>query len=152
VEETITLAGREFSIVGQDVSAAQDDYLMGHLRLAGAIEVLADIDEKRTPEKKSEALLTKLLISGRKQFVVAGLLTEVGKKWTRESAERNAATFAEITEHDEKRAMYQTLVALTLIFFKLGERSSATSPTFSSQSGKVPDTSKEGPGTSETSA
>jgi hypothetical protein len=151
VEGMLKLAGREYQVVSQGISAAQDDWLMGHLRAAGAIEILGDIDRKRTQEQKSEELLTRILISGRKQYIVAGLLTEAGKLWTREDAERNAAAFAQITDSEEKKLMYSQLIVLSLHFFQLGERSSASSPTSSSRKKRVHDTSKEDHVNSETS-
>ena len=42
------------------------------------------------------------------------MLTEVGKKWTRAEADRNAAAFAEITEESEKQAMQNTIAWFVL--------------------------------------
>jgi hypothetical protein len=134
VEGTTKLDGREFRGMNHALTAAQDDYLMAHLRLAGAIEVLAEIgsESKRTIEEKSEDLLTRILLSGRTPFILAGALTEVGKKWTREEANRNAAIFAEITDPKEKLVMRQSIIGFVLGFFTLGGPSRTTSPESSS--------------------
>jgi hypothetical protein len=131
--ENIKLDGREFTGITQSLTANQDDYLLGHLRQAGALEVLGDIDEKRTPKKRYEDLLTRILLSGRKHYILAGFLTEVGKKWSRVDADRNAAAFAEITDQAEKQAMQTTIVGFVLIFFQQEDRLSKSSRKSSSQ-------------------
>jgi len=138
VEGTTKLDGREFRGIDHALTAAQDDYLMAHLRLAGAIEVLAEIgsESKRTIEEKSEDLLTRILLSGRTPFILAGALTEVGKKWTREEANRNAAVFAEITDPKEKLVIRQSIIGFVLGFFTSGGPSRTTSPQSSSPNEK----------------
>jgi hypothetical protein len=49
---TIKLDGREFH--GITLTTNQDDYIIGHLSLSGALEVLGDMHEKRTPKKRDE--------------------------------------------------------------------------------------------------
>lgn len=139
--ENMKLDGREFTGITQSLTASQDDYLLGHLRQAGALEVLGDIDEKRTPKKRYEDLLTRILLSGRKHYILAGFLTEIGKKWSRVEADQNAAAFAEITEQAQKQAMQTAIVGFVLIFFQQEDRLSKSSRKSSSQA-------EEGQGTS----
>lgn len=148
MEDTVKLDGREFQGITQALTANQDDFILGHLRLAGAIEVLGDLDKKRTPRKRAEDLLTNIMLSGRTHHILAGMLTEVGKKWNRADAESNAAKFAEITDGDEKLAMRSAIVRFVIGFFLLGERLSTSSPKSSSQNGKAPGTSSAGHATS----
>jgi hypothetical protein len=138
VEGNITLDGREFRGIDHALTAAQDDYLMAHLRLAGAIEVLAEIgsESKRTMQEKSEDLLTRILLSGRAPFILAGALTEIGKKWTREEANKNASIFAEITDQNEKLVMRSSIIGFVLGFFTSGGPSRTTSPESSSPNEK----------------
>jgi hypothetical protein len=134
--ETLKLDGRDFTGITQTLTASQDDYILAHLRLAGAMDILADIGGKKNPEEKAEALLTQIQLSGRKPFVLAGCLTEIGKKWTRAEADRNAGLFAEITDEKEKLAMTQAIVQVVIGFFRLGEPSSKSSPKSSSRNAK----------------
>jgi hypothetical protein len=150
--ETIKLDGRKFQGVSQSLTANQDDYILAHLRLAGAIEVLSDLDGvKRTHEKRAEDLLTRILLSGRTHHILAGCLTEEGKVWNRTEADANAARFASITDVAEKTAMRNSIVQFVIGFFTLGEPSSETSQKSSSRSAKVPPTKNAAPATSETS-
>lgn len=150
--ETITLDGRKFTSITQSLTANQDDYILGHLRLAGALEVLDDLDgKKRTTEKRAEDLLTQILVSGKLYTILAGCLTEEGKKWTRVEADANALRFAEITDLRDKNHMRQFIVGFVINFFSLGEPSSKNSRKSSSQSEKDPGTRSEAPQTSETS-
>jgi hypothetical protein len=150
--ETITLDGRKFHSISQDLSANQDDYILAHLRLAGAIEVLNDLDgKKRSKEKRAEDLLTQILLSGRTHNILAGCLTEDEKVWNRQDADANAARFAAITDIDEKTEMRQSIVRFVIGFFSLGEPSSEISPKSSSRSAKVPRTKSAAAATSGTS-
>lgn len=150
--DTITLDGRQFTSISQDLTANQDDYILAHLRLAGAIEVLSDLDGiKRTQEKRAEDLLTQILLSGRTHHILAGCLTEDGKVWNRKEADANAARFAGITDLTEKTAMRSSIVKFVIGFFSLGEPSSETSRKSSSRSAKVPPTKNEAPSTSASS-
>jgi len=135
MDDLVTLDGREFRAVGQALTASQDDYILAHLRLAGALEVLSGADgQERDRERKAEELLTRVLLSGRAQHILAGCLTEDGKKWTRAEADRNAATFAEISDAGEKAAMRDAIVRIVVGFFSFGKESSETSRSSSSSS------------------
>jgi hypothetical protein len=119
--DTITLDGRKFTGISQALTANQDDYILAHLRLAGAVEVLSDLDGvKRTKEKRAEDLLTQILLSGRTHHILAGCLTEDGKVWTRAGADANAACFAAITDMEEKTEMRSSIVKFVIGFFSLG--------------------------------
>lgn len=145
--ETIHLDGRDFRGISQSLTAAQDDFLLAHLRRSGAMEVIAN----ELPDKtKAENMLTSIMLAGETFSVLAGCLTEEGRAWTRDEARRNAATFAAITDLGEKLAMRGALVGFVVGFFGLGARSSATSPKSSAASGADPNTSSADPGTSET--
>jgi hypothetical protein len=136
MEESFTLDGRKFRPVGMALTASQDDYILGHLRLAGALEALSGADGvERTSEAKAEELLTRIMLSGRGPNLLAGCLTEEGKRWTRQEADRNAAIFAEITAADEKLAMRSAIVRIVLGFFSSGKESSPTSRKSSSPKG-----------------
>jgi hypothetical protein len=152
MSETITLDGRKFSSITQALTANQDDYILAHLRLAGAIEVLSDLDGvKRTQEGRAEDLLTRILLSGRTHHILAGCLTEEGKTWSRKEADANAARFAGITDFTEKTAMRSSIVRFVIGFFSLGEPSSETSRKSSSRNAKVPPTKNAAPSITETS-
>lgn len=139
--DTITLDGRKFTGIAQSLTANQDDYIIAHLRLSGAIEILSDLDGvKRTKEKRAEDLLTQILLSGRTHHILAGCLTEDGKVWSRPEADRNAARFSAVTDPGEKDAMRSSIVKFVIGFFSLGEPSSEISRKSSSRSGKVPRT------------
>ena len=129
-DKIIRLCGREFSPIGQNVSARQDDYLMGHLRRAGVVDVILEMKDAEAEEKSSE-LLTRILLSGRAPFILAGALTEAGKKWTHEDAERNAEAFAETNDPGDKATMRSSMVAFVLGFFPSAPRSSTSSPSSS---------------------
>jgi hypothetical protein len=150
--DTITLDGRKFTGITQSLTANQDDYILAHLRLAGAIEVLSDLDGKqRTKEKRAEDLLTQILLSGRTHHILAGCLTEDGNVWSRKEADANAVRFAGITDVGEKMVMRSSIVRFVIGFFSLGEPSSETSQKSSSRSEKVPPTKNAAPSTSATS-
>jgi len=125
MEQILTIDGREFHGVTQELSAAQDDFLIGQLRLAGAIDAIVSMQEK--PETQAERLLTQLMVSGRAPHVLAGCLTEVGKTWTFEDAVRNAARFAAITSLKDKMAMREAIVHFVAGFFLFAIESGATS-------------------------
>lgn len=152
MEQSFKLDGREFRGVSQSLTAAQDDYLLAHLRRCGAVEALTDIDGVQRPqEERAELLLTQIMLSGETFHVLAGCLTEVGKKWSRAEAERNAAAFAEITVSEEKLRIRAALVNFVIGFFVSGAKSSATSQKSSSPTRRDRRTKNAAPGTSETS-
>jgi hypothetical protein len=120
----VTIDGRKFHGVNQELSAAQDDYIMGHLRLAGALElVLSD----KKPESTAEALLTQIMVSGRTHYILAGCLTEDGKKWTHEEAAKNAEVFGSITNNDDKTQMRTAIVGFVVGFFQYATAFARTS-------------------------
>lgn len=134
--DTLKLDGRDFTTIKQTLTANQDDYILAHLRLSGVMDILADAGQKRTPEEKAQAVLTRILESGRKPFLLAGLLTEVGKEWNRDEANRNAKVFGSITSDPEITLMRQGIVSYVIGFFSLGERSSTSSPKSSRKNGR----------------
>jgi hypothetical protein len=147
--ESITLDGRKFFSITQSLTANQDDYILAHLRLSGAIEVLSDLDGKtRTKEQRAEDLLTQILLSGRTHQILAGMLTEDGKVWSRASADANAARFAGISDFDEKNAMRSVIVTFVIGFFSFGGPSSETSQKSSNRSARVPPIKNEARSTS----
>lgn len=146
----IRIDGRSFRLISDSMTAAQDDYLMGQLRLAGAIDVVALMGSQPS-EKKAEELLTRILLSGRAPAILAGCLTEVGRKWTRKEADRNAEIFAEIIDPAEKHRMRTSIVGFVLGFFESGEGSSTTSPKSSSPNVEELDTESAAPEISGTS-
>jgi hypothetical protein len=154
MKEAIRIDGRDFEGVSQELSAAQDDYIIGQLRLAGALEILA-APQTHAPnglssrpqarsaavegpavsaEALAEALLTQILISGRAAQVLAGCLTESGKKWSAPEADRNAAIFSAITDPTQKLAMREALIGFVTGFFLFATASAKTSPKSSSRS------------------
>src|SRR5882762_6555839 len=98
--ETITLDGRRFhGFASQALAANEADYILAHLRLAGAEKILNDLDGvQRTPEQRAEDVYTQILLSGRTCHILAGFLTEDGRVWNRAEADANAARFAAITD------------------------------------------------------
>jgi hypothetical protein len=142
--DTLKLDGREFTGITQSLTANQDGYVQAHLARSGAKDVLLDIDETRTDRAKAEELLTRLQLTGKTHNVLAGCLTEVGKKWTVAEADRNAIAFSEITDNDEKVAMREAIVGFVIGFFSLGAGSSTTSPRSSSPTAKASRTKSAG--------
>jgi hypothetical protein len=148
--ETITLDGRKFRSITEALTASQDDYILAHIRAAGAVDILSD-GVNRSPVKRAEELLTRILLSGRKHFILAGCLTEEGTVWNRKTADANAERFAAITDIAEKAAAQREIVGFVLGFFSSGGPSSQTSQRSSSRSAKVLPTKNAAPSTSETS-
>lgn len=149
------LNGRDFSEVDHSITAAQNDYIVGHLRAAGALEALAGLDPEQrdatTIEKPAADFVTRIYLTGRKSFILAGLLTETGKTWTRADADRNAATFQQITDVEDIANMAKMIAEIVIIFFQSAGRSLQSSPKSSNRSGEVPDTESAGPATSASS-
>jgi hypothetical protein len=118
VENSVKIAGREFQISSQSVTAQQDDYVLGHLRAAGVVDVAGDgdFDTKRIPRQRYDDLLTAIYLSGRKYQILAGVLAEVGKKWTRDEAERNAAVFSQVADLADKKTMQTAIVKFVIGF------------------------------------
>lgn len=142
--DVIVIGGRKFNGVAQELTAAQDHYLVGQLRLAGALQIIANKPEKSRKkseaeknteaEKAAEALLTTILLSGRTSAILSGCLTEEGKKWTLVEAERNALAFDDVTDGESKRAMREALLGFVLGFFRYATASVATSQKSSNRS------------------
>jgi hypothetical protein len=69
------LDGREFSELDHSITAtaAQNDYIIGHLRAAGALEALAGLDPTQRDataiEKPAADFVTRIYLTGRKSFV-----------------------------------------------------------------------------------
>jgi hypothetical protein len=126
IGDTIVIAGLTFHGVTQGLPAAQDHYLIGQLRLAGCLDFLVNA-KGLSPEDAAEGLLTRLLVSGRASQVLAGCLTEEGKKWSVASAESNAAMFDEVKDAGSKSAMRDALLGFVLGFFRYATASVATS-------------------------
>jgi hypothetical protein len=121
----ISIDGRKFHGVTQELSAAQDDYIIGQLRLAGALDLV--VKATKDPEATAESLLTQIMVSGRAPFVLAGCLTEEGKQWTHEEAARNAGIFAAITNSDDKQQMRTAIVGFVVGFFRYAAAFTGTS-------------------------
>lgn len=136
MSENIQLDGREFRAVEQDITAAQDDYILVQLRASGALEILGGMGDwkEANVEEKSAALMTAVMDSGRKAKVLGGVLTEVGKKWNRKEADRNAEIFENITDVPQKVQMNHALVGFIVGFFSSGALSRKSSPSSSDQS------------------
>lgn len=153
--EKMKLDGRDFSEVDHSITAAQNDYIVGHLRAAGALEALAGLDPSQrdatTIEKPAADFVTRIYLTGRKSFILAGLLTESGKTWTRVEADRNAAKFDQITDVDEISAMAKSIAEIVVIFFQSAGRSLQSSPKSSNRNGEGPGTENADPGTSASS-
>lgn len=123
--DTLRLDGRDFTPVGQDLTMAQHDYVQSYLREAGCEEI---IQSDAAPEEKSHELYRRIERAGVKQKLLAGILTEVGTKWTRKSADHNAERFDAITSKEERILIHEIMLFLVTGFFLSGEASSKTSP------------------------
>lgn len=149
------LDGREFSGVDHKISAAQNDYIQAHLALAGVTDLLVEAGTTKPSEEKlgeiRRSFITQILLSGHKSSILAGCLTEVGKKWSRAEADRNAARFDEITDDAEMMEMTNGLAGLVISFFQSARTSSSTSPKSSSPNDEVLATKSAEPASSESS-
>ena len=148
-KEVIRLDGRDFVSVDQGLTMAQNDFVLVLLEEIGsespesketAADIVAKIARKDKSPDLGQRLLRTILKSGRASEVLAGLLTEKGKRWTRREALRNAEIFAEIRDNVAQVAMRGALVAFVIGFFQSGPASSTTSPKSSSPNEKVPGT------------
>lgn len=148
--QTIHLCGLDFELIGHSITARQDDYLMGHLRLAGVIDVVATMREADAEEKSAE-LLTRILCSGHAPEILAGLLTESGRKWNRKRADEFATMFADATDPIDKATMRSSMISFVLGFFLSGDRSSTSSPKSSIPNSEEPTTESAELATSATS-
>lgn len=142
------LDGREFIGADQKITAAQNDYIQGHLSLAGVTDLLVRAGTNPSEEQLGEIrknFLIEILLSGQKSFILAGCLTEVGKKWSRAEADRNAARFDEITEPDEVMEMTNGIAGVVISFFRYAVTFSETSRKSSNPSDAVPATTNAEP-------
>lgn len=133
---TIRLDGRDFHGVTQALSAEQDSFIVGQLRLSGALPSLLAIKNNPT-EEEAARLVTQIMVSGRMYQILGGLLTEEGKVWSYESAVQNGARFALITADEEKVAMQSAVFQFVAGFFLYAVQSSGTSPKSSGRSSKA---------------
>jgi hypothetical protein len=150
----IVIDGREFFGISQTLTAAQDDFVLVALTETSALETIAAAKKAETVAERLEyarTLITNVLKSGKQFALLAGFLTEKGRKWTRDEAMRNAERFADVTDVNEKLAMHEVLVRHVYGFFPLGALSSTISPNSSSQSEKAPVISSAEVATSEVS-
>jgi hypothetical protein len=149
------LDGRDFSEVDHSITAAQNDYIVGHLRAAGALEALAGLDPNQrdatTIDKPAADFVTRIYLTGRKSFILAGLLTQVGKTWTRAEADRNAARFDQVVDLEEIGLMGKLIAEIVIVFFLSAGRSLRSFPKSSNPSGEVPGTKSADPATSASS-
>lgn len=138
------LDGREFSVIDHRLTAAQNDYIQAHLALAGVTDLLVQVSVSKPTEEELGAFrrkfITQILLTGQKSFVLAGCLTEKGKKWSRAEAEKNAAIFDDISDPDEVMSMTNSLATIVISFFQSAGTSSLTFPKSSSPSVEDPAT------------
>src|SRR5260370_39692043 len=90
----ITLDGRKFTdVLHAPFVANQDDYVLAHLRLAGDVVKVFNALEgvQRTKEQSADDLFTQILLSGRTYYILARLLIQEGKAWSRAEADATAA-------------------------------------------------------------
>jgi hypothetical protein len=152
--KTMKLDGREFNEIDQALTSAQNDYIQGHLALAGVTDLLVLAHSKKDEETVGDMrreFITRILVSGEKSAILAGCLTEVGTKWTRAAAENNRERFDQITDAAESSTMTTELARLVIAFFQFGGTSSTTSPKSLNQNDAVPATENAELETSESS-
>lgn len=122
--------GRKFKIT-EATTSRQDMWVMTRLDRAG-LEVIAQT--YNTPDKL-DVMATKCVEaayeSGTLYEILAGILVEDGKKWTRERALANAEYFGELTNPKDKEAIQGPVVSILMLYFASGLASTATSLKFS---------------------
>lgn len=116
------LGGRAFGSAATQTTFAQDGYLMGVVR-ANKLDVAINRDED---------LLAAIFQTGCASALLAGLLTEDRKPWSREDALKNAAHFDSLTAAEDKAALLAALEGLLAGFFHDAGRSSTPSTATSS--------------------
>lgn len=149
----LKLDGRTFEGITEGMTARQDDYILTQLRRSGAMDVLAALPKDATDEQRkdgSREMFARIVETGRKFKLLAGLLTETGKTWTEAEAERNAARFGDITDTADKMTMNGEIMTLTMNFFLFGAGFSRTSPNYSTAENAAPATESEEAKTLET--
>ena len=115
------LGGRAYGSAAQRPTFAQRGYVMGVLRTTGLDRVIA----------KDGDLLGAILDAGCASKLLAGLLTEDGKPWDRETALATAAFFDGLTSDEDYDAYLSAVEALLAGFLVHRGTSSTPSPTSS---------------------
>lgn len=160
MENVIRLGGRYFAgVVQNEITAAQEEYLSGHLRSSGALEVLSDAAIPKN--ERADEMLTRIQLAGATFHVLAGCLVEslpadppapiARKKWKRVEADRNAAFFSELCDAESKSAVRENIISLVLGFLVRAAKSSTTSRKSSGPASEESPTSTAAPQTSENS-
>lgn len=121
------LGGRAFGSAAQQPTFAQRGFLMGAVRANGLDRVIA----------RDGDLLGAILDTGSASKLLAGLLTEDGKPWDRETALANATFFDGLTDEADHDQLLSALEALLAGFFVNREGSSTPSPTSSGRRRKT---------------
>lgn len=134
--ERVKLGGKNFLGVSQSLPANQDEFIMAKIRRSGAMDVLVGLGVDSSSEARAQMLLTEIMDHGMTSAVLAGCLTEEGKKWNRADALANVELFDAITNEEEKTYMRRSLVRFVLGFFSSGGPSSESSRKSSSQAAK----------------
>lgn len=116
------LGGRAYGSAATQTTIAQSGYLMGVLRKHGLDRVI----------NKDGDLLGAVMEAGCASALVAGLLTEDRKSWTRDEALKNAAFF-DALPNDDNKVFWDALALLLADFFVPGGSSSTASPTSSTR-------------------
>ena len=115
----ITIGARKFVGSSESLTMDRDSYILGNLRLAGSVELLEDLNAGRPPrEELAHDLLTRILLSGQSNKILAGCLCEEGKAWSRKTADENAEYFDRVSDPDQKVALRQALVSVIVGFFR----------------------------------
>lgn len=122
---TITIRGITF-VPLQESTLDHDAYTLEHARAAGLLTAVTR-REGQTDEDLSRDVLSRIFESGRTCQLLAAVLAEQGKEWSREAAEANAALFTAVTDPGEKALLRDALVQLVLAFFASGLASFGTS-------------------------
>jgi hypothetical protein len=132
-ETLITFSdGRKFKIT-EATSSRQDMWVMTRLDQAG-LEVIAAT--YNTPDKLdvlAQKCVEAAYENGTLYEILAGILVEDGKKWTRENALANAEYFGELTNKNDKAALHGPLASILVLYFASGLASTLTSLNFSEQ-------------------
>lgn len=119
--QVYTLGGRYFDPAAKQVTFAQRGFVMGTVRANGIDKVIT----------RDGDVLGAILDSGCAAKLLAGLLTEDGRPWTREDALANATHFDGLTEDADIEQLLSALESLLAGFFVNRGSSSTASPTSS---------------------
>ena len=124
--------GRKFKIT-EATTSRQDMWVMTRLDQAG-LEVIAAT--YNTPDKLDQLAIKCVEAAyenGTLYEILAGILVEDGKKWTQESARKNAEYFSDLTDQNDKNAINGPIVSILMLYFASGLVSTGTSLKFSEQ-------------------